>query len=97
MKAIINYDNKTVCVGIESLANVGWAGFHFAKNHRDLVEAGWVLVYFSHDSTVFAHHSDVLDLLGVNDLAEKIREGPPCSHSCPQHPVVGIEGYQVVG
>ena len=97
MKAIINHENRTVCVGIMGLANTGRAGFYFAKNHRDLVEVGWILSYFPHDSSVFAHPSDVLDLLGIEALAEKIREGPPCTHSCPRHPVVGIEGYQVVG
>lgn len=85
MRAIINHGNKTVCVGIMGLANAGWTGFHFAKNHRDLVEAGWMLAYFSPDSSVFARPG-VLDLLGVEGLAEKIREGPECTHSCPQHP-----------
>ncbi len=86
MKAIINHESKSVCVGIRGLANTGWAGFDFARRHRDLVEAGWILAYFPYDSGVFAHHSDVLDLLGIEALAEKIRKGPPCSHSCPQHP-----------
>lgn len=96
MKAIIHHVLKRADVSVLDPVDAGWAGFSFARGNPDLTEAGWRLHYFSPSNERF-DGPDVVQVAGPMGLAEKIREGPPCDHSCPRHPPVGPEGYQVVG
>ncbi len=87
MRVVISHGPKNVIVEVEGVVDAGWLGFNFAKHHSALVAAGWLLLYFTRPSNVL-DRPGVINVLGVEDLADKIREGPPCDHSCPQHPEV---------
>ncbi|KKL94809.1 hypothetical protein LCGC14_1860980 [marine sediment metagenome] len=88
MKAVIDYEHKIVEVGVRDHVEAGWTGFYFAKDNRDLVEAGWILWFFRPDSFPCGT-PEASYFSGIQEVADKIREGPPCTHSCRQHEAVG--------
>ena len=90
MKVLIDYEHKIVEVGVRDHVDAGWLGFYFAKDNRDLIEAGWVLWYVLPDYSPFSGPG-VLNVTGYGELPEKIREGPPCTHSCRQHTPAVVE------
>ncbi len=90
MKAIINYEQKRAEVGVVGLVEAGWTGFYFARDNRDLIEAGWVLWYFPFGD--FACGTPEASYFSrIQELADKIREGPPCAHTCHQHTPAVVE------
>lgn len=92
MKARIRYGGRVADVSTSDSIDAGWMGFRFAKNNRDLVEAGWSLHYYGASNSTFDHPDTLVLARGVAELAERIREGLSCSHSCPHHKPVEYGG-----
>ena len=83
MKAYIDYKHQIAHVEATDAIAAGWLGFWFATDHADLVKAGWRIYY--QNPNRFKDELRV-DVGGSDTLAQAIHEGPPCTHTCPQHP-----------
>ena len=46
MKVLLERTAKIASVSVPNIAEAGWMGFYFARDNRDLVEAGWKLYYY---------------------------------------------------
>jgi hypothetical protein len=87
MKVHIDFDKKIARVAGLAMLTAGWLGFRFAKQHRDLIDDGWVLEYYEHETEL--GNRDVISLVsrsaqsGHAEIAGIIHAGPQkCCHKC---------------
>lgn len=83
MELTIDYEYKKVRAYTQTVVDAGWLGFGFARDNPDLVKEGWEILYFSSDP--FGRDRQQVQSMGIRELYQAIREGSPCTHSCPRH------------
>ena len=88
MKMSIDWENKELHVTCEDIVDSGWFGFLFAKDNRDLIDAGWVVCYYPEpgDGEMPTEGSQLINSYG-DAIGDILRKGQTPNHcntcSCP--------------